>query len=489
MNREKQNNLPKKLNRKQKQDRKIIHVLIVMSVLFLAMIGYLTYFELVKKEQIMASSYNRRQWVREDKIVRGEILDRQGVILAHSKIDGNSQERIYPFGSLYSHVIGYNSLIYGKTLLEARYNEELLNINPLNSVTDLRDKLTGAKSTGNNLYLTIDHELEKLAADLLGKRKGAVVALNPQTGEILALVSQPDFNPDSQALKEKWHELIESEETPLLSRATQGLYAPGSTLKAAISLMAVEEGLDGKTYEDTGSIVIDGKRFENYGETAMGTLDLENALAYSSNTVFAQIGVELGREKLKEFGGRFGLDQKIPFDLPVSTSRFNYKNMSKTDQAAVAIGQGKTLITPLHMALITAGIANDGVVMKPYLVEKIVTPHGFVRKKGFPEVLYTVASGDAAQKVKNMMETVVEKGTGKKARISGVRVAGKTGTAQNELTASGGNKEHAWFIAFAPVEDPQIALAVVLEYSGATGGGQAAPIAQEIMAKWLKNKN
>ncbi|HHT64326.1 MAG: peptidoglycan D,D-transpeptidase FtsI family protein [Bacillota bacterium] len=478
----------RKISSKQKQNKRIIHVLVLMSFLFLTLIIYLTYFELFIKDNIISSSYNRRLWEREDKIVRGEIFDRKGVSLAHNEIVGNEQERVYPFGPLYSHVIGYNSTTYGKSLLEAKYNDQLLNINPLNPVTDLRDKLTGSRSFGNNLYLTIDHKLEKRASELMGRRNGAVVALHPQTGEILALVSKPDFNPAESSLEERWHELIESEENPLLPRATQGLYVPGSTFKAAVSLMAVDKGLDNKTYEDTGSIIIDGKKIENHGKKAYGTLDLENALAVSSNTVFARIGVELGEENLNDLARQLGLGKKISFDIPLSTSRFDYKNMGKTDQAAVGIGQGKILVTPLHMALITGGIANNGVVMKPYLVDRVVTANGFILKDREPGEFFRLADPDTAKRVKEMMKGVVDKGTGKNAKISGVSVAGKTGTAQNELTAQGENKEHAWFIGFAPVENPQIAVSVILEYSGSTGGGQAAPIARELMVQWLKEQ-
>lgn len=473
---------------KQRQNKKIINVLILMSLLFFALIGYLTYFELFMKNGIITSSYNRRQWEREDKTVRGAIYDREGTALAYNEAKGETQERIYPFGALYSHVIGYNSTSYGKSLLEAKFNDDLLNINPLNPVTDLRDKIIGSKSLGNDLYLTIDHELTKLAADLLGQRNGAVVALNPQTGEILALVSKPNFNPEKKSLEEKWNELIESEDNPLLPRATQGLYVPGSTFKVAVSLAAIDKGLGERTFEDTGSIIIDGKRIENYGNTAFGTLDLEYALAVSSNTVFARLGVELGAENLKAMASQVGIGKKIAFDIPVSTSRFNYQNMSKTDQAAVGMGQGKILITPLQMAMLTGGIANGGVVMKPYLVDQVVTANNFVLKNRNADPYFRLAEAAVAEQVKAMMVTVVAEGTGRNARISGIQVAGKTGTAQNELTALGEDKEHAWFIGFAPAEDPQIAVAVVLEYSGSTGGRQAAPIAREVMVKWLQKQ-
>ncbi|MDD4752887.1 MAG: penicillin-binding transpeptidase domain-containing protein [Desulfitobacteriaceae bacterium] len=469
----------------QKYNKKIINVLIFISVLFLSVIGYLTYFEFAVKNNIVSSSYNRRLWAREDRTLRGTIYDRRGVVLAKSELQEEKQERIYPHGSLYSHIIGYNSISYGKSLLEARFNNELLNINPLNPVLDFKDKLTGGKSIGNDLFLTLDHRLQEKAAELLGKRNGAVVVLNPRTGQVLAMVSKPDFNPNKRNLEKNWNELVESEVNPFLPRATQGLYAPGSTYKVAVSAMAIEKGLDAKTFQDEGSVVIEGKSFSNYGNKAFGTLDLTKALAVSSNVVFAQLGVELGADNLKELAERVGMGKKIPFDIPVSESRFPYQSMNKTDQAAVGIGQGKILMTPLQVALIAAGIANDGLIMRPYIVDRIISQNGFVVKTQRPAVLYHWTTREIASEVKEMMYQVVANGTGRNAQISGIKVAGKTGTAQNELTEKTENKEHAWFIGFAPVEDPQIAVAVIVEYSGSTGGGAAAPIARELMANWL----
>lgn len=478
----------KKKSRKLQQQKRTINVFILMSILFMTLIGYLTYFELFSKENIIASSYNRRQWAREDKTLRGTIFDRKGVVLAKSEMDGETQIRSYPFGALYSHIIGYNSISYGKSQLEAKYNEQLLNINPLNPVTDLRDKITGTKSVGHNLHLTLDHQLEKRAAELLGNRNGAVVALQPQTGEVLALVSKPDFDPSNTSLNDNWSKLIESEENPLLPRATQGLYVPGSTFKVAVSLKALEKGLDLKDFYDQGSIIIDGKKIENHGGTAYGSLDLERALAVSSNTYFASLGVALGEGNLKDLAQEVGLGKNISFDVPVSSSRFNYQNMSETGQAAVAIGQGKILVSPLQMAMITGGIANHGVVMQPYLVDKVVSANGFVVKKQEPNAFYRLAEADFADQVEEMMVNVVDNGTGRNAKISGIGVGGKTGTAQNELSAADDEKEHTWFIGFAPAEDPQIAVAVILEYSGSTGGKQAAPIAREMMIQWLKEQ-
>lgn len=467
-------------------NRKIITVFIALSCLFFALIGYLTYFELLVKDKIITSSYNRRLWEREERTLRGAIFDRSGVVLAKSTRQGEHQQRVYPYGALYSHVIGYNSLAYGKTLLEAKYNNQLLNINELNPVTDLKNKLTGTKSVGNNLYLTIDHRLQAHAAALLAGRKGAIVVLNPRTGEILAMVSKPDFNPNLNKLTANWSELVESTDNPFLPRATQGLYVPGSTYKVLISTAALNNGLGEQTYTDTGSILISGKKFSNFGHEVYGQLDLTRALAVSCNTYFARMGVQLGADALKENAKQFCIGKTIPFDLPVKISRFDYQLMQKPDLAAVGIGQGRILVTPMQMALVAGTVANDGVMMRPLLVKQVITPHGYVLQDRQPRSLAEVMTPETAAKLKTMMEAVVDTGTGTNARIRGIRVAGKTGTAENELTGKQANKEHAWFVGFAPAENPQIAVAVIVEYAGSTGGKLAAPMARALMADWLR---
>lgn len=471
------------------QNKRILNVLIFMGLLFLTVTAYLSYFELVTKDQIITSAYNRRQREQEDNTLRGTVFDRGEVALAKSELQGKIQERIYPYGRLYSQIIGYHSVAYGNSLLEAAMNSQLLNLNPADPVVDLKERLSGEMRQGNNVYLTIDHQLQKHAAQLLGERNGAVVVLNPQTGEILAMVSKPDFDPNRQPLEEKWTDLVESESSPFLPRATQGLYVPGSTYKVAISAMAIEAGLAGQIYQDDGSIVIDGKTISNQNDHAYGSLDLTGALRVSSNVYFSQLGVQLGSVNLKKLAERTGFDQEIPFAIPLSNSRFAYEKMSEADQAAVGMGQGKILVTPLHMAMITAGIANDGVIMQPTLIRRVITPDGQVLQNPKPQPLFNLTTAEIARQVTEMMQTVVNSGTGRNARISGIQVAGKTGTAENELSAKGPDHEHAWFISFAPAEDPQIAVAVVMEYSGSTGGQLGAPIARELMKDWLTREN
>jgi len=465
---------------------KTIHVLIVICMLFLSIIGYLTYFEIQMKDKIMTNAFNRRQWEQEDNTLRGSIYDRNGTVLAKSEIKNEKQERIYPYGSLYSHVIGYNSRTYGKSLLELSYNKQLLDIDDFIDVFDLKNRFTASQKTGNDLHLSIDHNLQVQAEKLLGKRNGAVVVMNPKTGEVLAMVSKPDFNPNADSLAANWTSMVESQEHPFLPRATQGLYTPGSTFKVVTSILAIENGMDIQTFNDPGKIIIDGKEISNTSQKAHGDIDLTKALSVSSNVVFSKLGVDLGYKNLKEIADRIGMQSDIPFDIPVNKSLFPYKEMSDTDAAAVGIGQGKLLVTPLHMAMITSAIANNGVMMKPILVSEVTNSNGAVISSQKPSVLYKITTVETAAKLKSMMQQVVENGTGRNARIKGIHVAGKTGTAENELTSKQGGKEHAWFIGFAPIEDPQVAVAVILEYSGSTGGEQAAPIARELMSMWLK---
>lgn len=320
------------------------------------------------------------------------------------------------------------------------------------------------------------------------ERNGAVIAMNPKTGEILALVSKPDFDTNAESLTENWKALVESQQAPFLPRATQGLYTPGSTYKIVTSAVAIENGLDGLKFNDKGVITIDGKEISNSKGKAYGEIDLKKALAVSSNVMFAQLGVKLGQDKLADMAKRVGFGSDIPFDIPVSKSLFPYQKMEQNDMAAAAIGQGKILVSPLHMAMIASGIANNGMIMKPFLVRSIVSPTGKEIKGTKPDEFKRIMESDVASRVSMMMREVVVSGTGKKAAIKGINVAGKTGTAENELTAQKKNKEHAWFVGFAPAENPQIVVAVILEYSGSSGGSAAAPIAQKVMAKYLKGK-
>ncbi|HSH34778.1 peptidoglycan D,D-transpeptidase FtsI family protein [Schnuerera sp.] len=461
-----------------KELKRIITVLTGICILFISLVVYLSYFQIFKAESVKMNSYNKRLWINEEKILRGSIIERNGKILAYSEKDGESYKRFYNHGNLYSHIIGYSYREYGKAGLELEYNNALLNVSDSTTLNELKN-IVIPNTEGNTLKLTIDHHLQEYSRKLLNGKKGSIVAMNPITGEVYAMVSLPDFNPST--LKENWNNIVEDENSPLLNRATSGLYTPGSTFKVITTIAAIETTDLDREYECTGSTIIDGYELKDYNGKAHGKLNLEDALVKSCNTYFAEKGVLIGKDKLGEVADRFMVNKKIPFDIPVAKSTFPYKeNIGKTDIAASSIGQGKILMTPLNMALIASGIANKGDIVRPVLVKEIISPEGKVIKNNQPQIISRGADIFTANEVKNMMVEGVKRGTSKNASIKNIRVAGKTGTAEN---TSG--KAHAWFIGFAPADNPKIAVAVALEEDGTTGGQTAAPIARNIMIEAL----
>ncbi|HHV47054.1 MAG TPA: penicillin-binding protein A [Tissierellia bacterium] len=466
----------------EKEIKRIITVLAGICILFVSLVVYLTYFQIFKADKVKNSSYNKRLWINEEKILRGSIIDRNGKILAYSELNGETYARVYNYGSLYSHIIGYSYRDYGKSNLELYYNNVLLNTSESAALNELKN-LVEPNSEGNTLKLTIDHHLQEYSRNQMKGKKGAIVAMNPSTGEIYAMVSLPDFNPST--LREDWGNIVEDENSPLLNRAISGLYQPGSTFKVVTAISALENNMYMEDYECTGTAVVDGYPLKDYDGKGHGTVNLNEALIYSCNPYFAETGIKLGIDRLSETAEKFLLNREIPFDLPVKKSLFPKKgNIGKTDVAAASIGQGKVLVTPLNMALIASGIANKGDIMKPVLVKEVISKDGKVIDSFKAEMISRATDIFTANELKNMMVDVVNKGTGKNARISNIRVAGKTGTAENPS----GN-DHAWFIGFAPADDPKIAIAVILEEEGSTGGQKAAPIARNIMLEALNTIN
>lgn len=460
-------------------NKKIIHAFILISVLFISLVVYLTYFQIFKAEQLAAGAENPRTVIREQKIKRGKIYSADGETLAYSEMTENNQKRIYPFNNLYSHVIGYNNQTYGRSMLEYTYNGYIMGSAFSNEVYNIRQRIMGSDLQGADLTLTINHGLQKKAYELLGNKKGSVVVLNPKTGATLALVSKPDFNPNEDALKKDWEKILENENSPLLPRATQGLYTPGSVFKTITAVSAVENGLEDETMVDEGSTVIAGYRFSNYDGNAHGELDLVRAFAKSSNVFFVTLADMLGYDTMKNTMERFMVNREINFDLSLNKSA-GLSDKSKTNVAAAGMGQGDMQVTPMNMALIAAAIANDGVMMSPYLVEMANLANGYGVYQHTNSVLSKCTDTVTAFKLQKMMIECVKSGTGTGARVSGVTVAGKTGTAENA------GKDHAWFIAFAPAENPQIAISVVIENAGQTGGVACAPIVSGIVRYMLK---
>lgn len=452
-------------------NKRIIRVLVAISLLFLALITYLLWFNMFKANEIYTNSYNQRQWESEQQVKRGNIYSSDGVLLAETEVDGDARIRKYPRGRLYSHIIGYCSQIYGKTQLEMTYDDELIGKGNIGiTLNEIR--------SGNNLHLTILDELQEYAYEQLKGRNGAIVAMEPTTGQILAMVSLPDFNPST--IEEDWISIVEDENSPFLSRATQGLYPPGSTYKIITAAGAYENGMTTETFNDEGVFRQGSVEVYNYGRESFGNIDIKTAFEKSSNYVFCTLGYEMGADKVKEEAEKFGINKSFDFDIPVSQSQIQYKKMTDLDGALVSIGQGGLVMTPLHVAMMGSAIANNGKMMKPYLVEMVTTENGTVIGQTKPSVLYDCVGVACADYVEDMMIGVVAEGTGTSAQISGITVAGKTGTAENET-----DKDHAWFVGYAPAENPTICVAVILENDGSSGGTSATPIAKNIIKKFL----
>lgn len=462
-------------------NRKIVHIIVLISVLFLSIIIYLTYIQIFRAEEIAQNPYNKRQWAIEDRVIRGSIYDRNGIVLTETKTLGDSAvKRLYNYDRLYSHIIGYSSRQYGKAGIESYYNSELLSLTGDNTVAKIRETVTGQPVKGHSLILTLDHDLQKKAEQLLRGKMGSVVAMNPKTGGILAIVSKPDYNPNN--LTEDWEKLVKDENSPLLNRSLAGLYPPGSIYKLIIAASVLENPDIDANYNCTGTITIDGYTLADANKRGHGFLDLRRSVIVSCNTNFARMSVQLGGENVTNISRKFLMGRKSGGDIPIAESRYPYgNNMKPTDLAAVAIGQGKLLVTPIHMAAVASTFANKGVMMAPYIVEKVKNADGMVVALAENKSIQII-SDFTADEIADMMVAAVREGTGKNARIYGVNVAGKTGTAQNETGES-----HSWFIGFAPAENPQVAVAVILESEGKSGGEAAAPIAREVMNEALRS--
>lgn len=451
---------------------------------FLALIIQLAYWQVIAAASLQANPANQRAWKVEEEVWRGGIYDRYGEILAASNYNGgNWQSRVYPLGEKAAHIVGYNSRRYGKSGLESSYNGELLGITQEDTVKNLVYSVLGRRKRGQDLILTLDSRLQEAAYKALGSHRGSIVVINPQTGEVLALVSKPSFSPDQ--LKNQWARLNTDKSSPLLNRATQGLYPPGSTLKVLIAAAALEKGItnEKEIFNCPGYILINGRKLSCYHQEAHGAINLAQAMEVSCNVTFAKLGMRLGNHGLNNYLEKMdNLGNRRMGIILAESSLAKGKHLSANGLAERAIGQGEVLTTPFYMASLAGIIANHGILMRPYLVSEIRSSDGKITHKNLPQEGIQVMSSAVAESVAKMMERVIMEGTGRNARVPGWEIAGKTGTAENPH-----GQPHAWFIGFAPSKNPQLAIAVVVE-NGGTGGTVAAPIARDIFLNALENK-
>jgi peptidoglycan glycosyltransferase len=476
-------------------NRQIVKLFGFIVVLFAVLIGFTSYWSVFDAKALKEKEANKRPLLEQQQIRRGRILAADGTVLAKSVAKGRGDSlrfvRRYPEGSLYGHPIGYSFVRYGDTEFEQFHNEEL--VGEESEFSSILDELLGHSQEGNDIVTNIDPAAQQAAlSDLEEAGFGAVVAIEPQSGRIRVMASNPPYDPNRVPYElEKLN--LSKVETPLLNRATQGLYPPGSTFKVVTAAAGLDSGTitPETTIDAPGSLEVEGQPLDNDFSEDFGSIALDTALTNSVNTWFAQLGQQVGEETLREYMDRFGFYSIPAIDLPedeVEPSGVYVEGVPASpddpvDLARVAIGQERLLATPLQMAEVAAAVANGGKLMKPQIWSRVVDPDGRVTQKLDPSEYSQPISSETAEELTTAMEGVVSEGTGTNAAISGVAVAGKTGTAETPGNAAcgGGEEENqAWFIGFAPADDPKIAIAASVECTEQFGNDVAAPIFRDV---------
>ena len=466
-------------------------------MMFALLLANGTYMMIFRQSSLAAEPQNRRVRDAEFAQDRGDILATGKKRIAETKPvdDTFKYQRIYPDGELYAPITGYYSYDHGRTALENSYNSSLAGTDDALFVRRLIDLATNRTPEGASVQTTIVPKVQKAAADALGNQKGAVVALEPRTGAVLALVTSPSYDPnliashDIDAADKAYRRLADDPDRPLSNRAAREIYPPGSTFKLVTAAAGLADGMTPETkVESPARLRLPGTTvfLPNSSPCGGDEVTMTQALKVSCNTAFANIGLDVGEDKLREQARKFGFDSRHLDDLGGAASKFPDK-LDDAQLALSAIGQYDVAASPLQMAMVSAAIANDGVLMDPYLVSMVQAPDLKPLQTHKPEVLSTAMTPENAAELQQMMEVVVSEGTGRNAQIPGVAVAGKTGTAQSDPK----RKPFAWFTSFAPVEDAEVAVAVIIEDADVPrtdiGGGRlAAPVARAVMEAALE---
>lgn len=444
-----------------------------LLVLLFLLAVYIIYLQGFGADRLAHHPLNQRSSQAEAEIQRGSLLDAKGRALVQSTAPG---QRSYPMGAAMAPVTGYIGERIGSAGMEAHANQDLLGrteaLTQLGPIAQLFQA-----DRGNDVKLTVNADVQQAAYDAFAGRRGAAVVLDAETGAVLAMVSCPSYDP--AAVEADWDHLRQQEAGPLLNRAVYGMYPPGSTIKPLIADIALAQGATDETevFDCTGALDVGGGQTirESHGEVH-GRVRLAEAIEESCNVTFGTLALRLGGKKLSDGFERFGFSREITGDFTGTAAHLpEFTKLGQGDLAQVGIGQSSLLVSPMEMALLASAFANHGTVMQPYLIDSVVTPGGVTVREGQPKKWFDATTPERAALIESYMEQVVQKGTGTAARVSGIRVAGKTGTAEN---AQG--KDHAWFIGSADVGGRRIAFAIIVENSGG-GGIEAAPIARKII--------
>jgi peptidoglycan glycosyltransferase len=477
-------------------NRQIVKLFGFILVLYALLFAFTSYWSVFDADSLNANSANRRPLLEEQQIKRGTIFAADGrTVIAVSRPQGKGDNRIYvrhyPDGQLYGNPIGYSFVERGRVGFELAHNDEL--VGNKTEFLSILDELQGHQQEGDNIVSSLDPAAQRAAVEGLAGRRGAVVAMVPSTGEIKAMVSIPEYDPNVVRNSKAFERLNTDDSAPLFNRATQGGYPPGSTMKVVTATAALDSGefTPDSVLSGRSPIEIDGVPLSNSGGEQFGSIDMRTALTNSVNTWWAQVGEQLGNDTMFRYMDRFGFNQKPELDYPgfQLTASGAYEGArlldasDRIDIGRVAIGQERLRVTPLQMAEVAAAVANNGELTEPRLWSKVIDPDG--RETNLdPARQSRVMSEDTAAELNDMMQSVVEEGTGTAAAVSGIDVAGKTGTAE----VSGGVNQ-AWFIGFAPADDPEIAIAVTVERTSGFGGPTAGPIFKTVAEAILNQGN
>lgn len=482
-------------------DKRIVRLFTFIGVLFAVLVGFTAYWTVFDAENLKNERVNKRPLFKAQQVERGRILTADGEVIARSVRKGSGAStryvRDYPTGDKYGHPIGYSFVEYGNSEFEAFHNSELIGDD--NEFASIFDELRGKDPIGNDIVTSLDSNAQQVAFDGLAGRAGAVVAIEPSTGAVKAMVSVPPYDPNT--IPTDFAELSnDNVSKPLFNRPVQGQYPPGSTFKLVTAAAALDSGLitPDDTIASPATLNIQGNPLANADNTDYGEINVTEALTHSVNTYFAQLGEELGTGTLEDYMTKFGFNAKPQLDLPdgqmstsgvfdISAGGVLLSGDDPMDVGRLAIGQERLLATPIQMAEVAATIANGGDLMKPRIWSEVLDADGRTKKSMDPEKQSDVISEETADQLTEAMKDVVNEGTGTAAALSGIDVAGKTGTAEipDVDRCPGGEPNQAWFVGFAPADDPQIAVAATIECTFGQGGTDAAPIAAAVMQSLL----
>ena len=471
-------------------NRQIIKLFGFLLILYALLFGFTSYWSIFDADSLKANQANRRPLLEEQTIKRGDILASDGSVIARSRPVGKGNNPIYvrhyPQGGLFGNPIGYSFVTQGRVGFELSHNDDL--VGNKTEFLSVLDELQGHSQVGDKVQSALDPAAQQAAVNGLAGRRGSVVAIVPSTGEVRAMVSIPEYDPNQ--IPKNFAQLNRDQSAPLFNRATQAGYPPGSTMKVVTATAALDSGelTPSSTFSGRSPIEIEGVPLSNSGGEQFGTIDMTTALTNSVNTWWAQAGEKIGKDTMFKYMDRYGFDAKPRLDYPsfqlAASGVYDGNRLlgpsDLIDIGRVAIGQERLRVTPLQMAEVAATVANNGELMEPRLWSRVIDPDGRETKLD-PARQSRVMGEDTAHTLNTMMQSVVSEGTGTAGAVSGIDVAGKTGTAE---ISSGVND--AWFIGFAPASDPQIAISCIVEHTSSFGGPTCGPIFKAVAESILQ---